>query len=95
MCGGGFNCTAPDVFNFHTRIPLTHSPDAYTGHVFDAGELDINGNTTARFSSTGTWPYVDLLGRVTLDVGGVGTFAHDVTDWIYNSTLFTAARCAP
>ena len=63
----------------------------------NTGELNINGNTTAKFSSTGTEPQVDLVGHIATQVGGVGNFGYDYAGLaIFSSPgLYTAAICTP
>jgi len=59
--------------------------------------VNINGNTTVRFTSTGTEPQVDLVGHIATRVGGVGRFNYDYAGFaIFSSIeLYTAAICTP
>lgn len=92
----GFNCPAPETLVFRTKSTMAYPVSAWTG-TFNSGELNINGNTTARFSSTGTEPQVDLVGHIATQVGGVGTFNYDYAGFaIFSSPeLYTAALCTP
>jgi hypothetical protein len=92
----GFNCPAPESWVYRTKSTMAYPAAAWTG-TFNTGELNINGNTTAKFSSTGTEPYVDLVGRIATHVGGVGNFGYDYPGFaIFSSPeLYTAALCSP
>jgi hypothetical protein len=89
----GFNCPAPDNFTYRTLATLTSPSSYYTG-TFSAGQLQINGNTKATFTATGSNPYVDLVGHVALDIGGVGHFNYDVPDYLFGGPLYAAAQCS-
>lgn len=90
----GFNCPAPESWVYRTKSTMAYPAAAWTG-TFDTGELNINGNTTARFSSTGTAPQVDLVGHIATQVNGVGSFGYDYAGFaIFSSPeLYTAAIC--
>jgi hypothetical protein len=88
----GFNCASPDTFTYRTRATLTSPSSYYTG-MFSAGQLQVNGNTTATFSATGSTPFVDLVGHVALDIRGVGSFNYDVPDFLFSGPIYTAAQC--
>lgn len=92
----GFNCAAPESYVYRTNAKMAYPSSAWTG-TFDTGEITINGNTTARFSSTGTQPQVDLVGHIATQVGGVGNFNYDYAGFaIFSSPeLYTAAICTP
>jgi hypothetical protein len=92
----GFGCAAPESWVYRTRSTMAYPAAAWTG-TFNTGELNINGNTTARFSSTGTEPQVDLVGHIATQVGGVGNFGYDYAQFaIFSSPeLYAAAGCVP
>jgi hypothetical protein len=92
----GFNCPTPDSWVYRTTSTMTYPASAWTG-TFDSGELHINGNTTATFSSTGIAPQVDLVGHIATQVAGVGNFNYDYTGFaIFSSPeLYAAAICTP
>jgi hypothetical protein len=92
----GFNCPTPESWVYRTKSTMAYPAAAWTG-TFDTGELNINGNTTARFSSTGTQPQVDLVGHIATHVAGVGSFNYDYAGFaIFSSPeLYTAAICTP
>lgn len=91
-----FNCPAPESWVFRTKSTMAYPATAWNG-TFSTGELNINGNTTAKFSSTGTEPQVDLVGHIATEVGGVGNFGYDYAGFaIFSSPeLYTAAICTP
>ena len=92
----GFNCPAPQSFVYRTNSKMTYPVAAWTG-TFDTGALTINGNTTVRFSSTGTAPQVDLVGHIATQVAGVGSFNYDYAGFAIFSgpELYAAAICSP
>lgn len=92
----GFGCPAPESWVYRTKSTMTYPAAAWTG-TFNTGDLNINGNTTAKFSSTGTEPQVDLVGHIATQVGGVGNFGYDYAGFaIFSSPgLYTAAICSP
>jgi hypothetical protein len=91
----GFNCPAPESWVYQTRSTMAYPAADYTG-AFNTGEVNINGNTTVKFTSTGTEPYVDLVGHIATLVGGVGSFNYDYAGFaIFSSPeLYTAAICS-
>jgi hypothetical protein len=92
----GFNCPSPESWVYRTQSTMAYPASAWTG-TFNTGELHINGNTTATFSSTGTDPQVDLVGHIATQVAGVGSFNYDYAGYaIFSSPeLYTAAICTP
>jgi len=92
----GFSCPAPESWIYRTKSTMSYPASAWTG-TFDSGELNINGNTTARFTSTGTEPQVDLVGHIATRVGGVGSFNYDYAGFAIFSgvELYAAAICTP
>ena len=88
-------CSGSDTFVFRTRKELGQVPTSWFVELYDAGELVINGNTTATFSATGTEPYVDLMGHASVKVQGVGAFRYDYPESILQGPIYEAARCAP
>lgn len=91
----GLGCSGPDTFIYRTRKELGQSPYSYFVEQYDAGELSINGNTTATFTATGTQPYVDLIGHAAVKVQGLGTVNYDYPESILLGPILEAGRCTP
>jgi hypothetical protein len=88
-------CAQPETLTYRTRSPLlAHPGTLYFQDFYDSGEIVINGSTVARFSTTGSQPFVDLRGQLALDVPGVGSFAFDTGSSVVGA-LSLLSRCGP
>ena len=88
-------CAAPETYTYRTRSPLVSHPETfYFQDLIDSGEIAINGSTVARFSTTGSQPFVDLRGQLALDVPGVGSFNYDTGSSVPGA-LVLLSRCTP
>ena len=88
-------CAQAETYTYRTRSPLVaHAGTFYFNDLYDTGEISINGSTMASFSTTGSQPFVDLRGQLTLNVPGVGTFNYDTANSVPGA-LVLLSRCTP
>jgi len=88
-------CAEPETLTYRTRSPLiAHQDTFYFQDFYDTGEIVINGSTVAHFSTTGSQPFVDLHGHLTLDVPGVSSFDYDTGSSVLGA-LTLLSRCEP
>ncbi len=88
-------CAQPETLTYRTRSPLLAHPGTfYFNDLYDSGEIVINGSTVARFSTTGSQPFVDLRGHLVLDVPGVSSFEYDTGSSVPGA-LVLLSRCQP
>lgn len=88
-------CAEPETLKYRTRSPLVAHPGTfYFQDFYDSGEIVINGSTVARFSTTGSQPFIDLRGHLALDVPGVGSFQYDTGSSVAGA-LVLLSRCEP